>query len=143
LPDERRHRSQTFRAQHRELLALIDDLCKQLDVEQLEANATRARTLLAMLAGGLGVHLAMEDTAFYARLLQHKNASVRKLAAGFVVDMNALRAAFDAYVARWPGAQAIQADAPQFVLETQQIVEALTLRIQREHESLFPALDES
>lgn len=143
MPEEPFRRSRAFRAQHRELLALVYGLRDLLDVAGLEADATRARTLLAMLAGKLRVHLSMEDKAFFARLPQHKSASVRELASALMADMNAIHAAFEAYFARWPTAQAIQANAPQFVSETQQIFEALATRIHREHDLLFPALDHS
>jgi hypothetical protein len=96
-----------------------------------------------MLAGKLAVHLAMEDKALYPRLLQHGSAEIRAMASHFMTDMGGIHAAFNAYVARWPTAQAIQADGERFALETKQIFRALGARIKREHSELFPELDQT
>jgi hypothetical protein len=143
MPEVRHLRSHMFRTQHRELLELARDLRELLDPARLAIEGSRARTLLSMLAGKLSVHMAMEDKAFYARLLQHKNAKVRERATKLLAEANGVHAAFDAYVARWPTAQGIQANGRQFALETQQIFDALSARIQQEHDWLFPALDDS
>jgi Hemerythrin HHE cation binding domain len=141
MAEDPRQRSHVFRVQHRELLEVVRELDAQLDVATLAADATRARTLLSMLAGKLAVHLAMEDKALYPRLLQHQNTEIRDLASEFMKDMGGIHAVFTEYVARWPTPQAIQADGARFALETKQIFDALGKRIKAEHSRLFPELD--
>lgn len=143
MSEDTKRRSHVFRVQHRELLDIVRDLGAQLEVERLAKDATQARTLLSMLAGKLSVHLAMEDKALYPRLLQHQNAETRELASKFMREMGGIHGVFKEYVARWPTALAIQTNGTAFVLETNQIFEALGSRIKREHAELFPMLDES
>jgi hypothetical protein len=141
MADDPKQRSHVFRVQHRELLEVVRELEAQLDLSTLNTDASRARTLLSMLAGKLAVHLAMEDKALYPRLLQNQNAEIRDLASDFMHEMGGIHAAFNDYVARWPTPQAIQADSARFALETKQIFSALGKRIKAEHSRLFPELD--
>jgi hypothetical protein len=143
MTEDPKQRSHVFRVQHREMLEVVRELDAQLDIATLSTDATRARTLLSMLAGKLAVHLAMEDKALYPRMLQQKKPGIRDLASQFMSEMGGINAAFTAYVARWPTAQAIQAAPAKFAIETKQIFEALGARIKREHAQLFPELDET
>ena len=56
-------------------------------------------------------------------------------------DIGGLREKFQSYLSRWPDAEAIQGNLDSFVSETRGIFEALSRRIGKEDDSLYPLID--
>lgn len=135
-------RSEALREAHRDLLQLIDTMSTQLEHAKLERDASEARASLSMLAGKLTIHLAMEDKALYPRLASHSSQEVRKIGKRFADEMGGILDVFKEYLSHWPTPEAVQLDAAQFVVETREIFDALRARIAKEHNELFPKLDE-
>ena len=135
-------RTVVFRRQHREILDVVRQLETKLVVATIEQDTSDAiRGHLNELAGKLTVHLAMEDKALYPRLLVHGSPQLRKIAADVVRDMGGIQAVFREYVIRWSVPQRIQANAAEFIRETNEILEALKRRITREDTELYPMID--
>ena len=131
-----------YRAQHRELEAVVGQLVPLLDPAALAGNATAARSLLSQLAGKLNVHLAMEDSALYPTLLKHPRPEVQAKAKAFMVEMGGIKKAFVDYLARWPSGPAIQAKPAEFITETESLAGALAKRIHSEDHDLYVMVDE-
>jgi hypothetical protein len=133
--------TESYRAQHAEILRLATDLKRHLSAVSLAADPDPARHILCELSGKLLTHLAAEDDAFYPQMLRAEDAKTRALTRRFVADMHSISDAFRRYAARWGSARAIQANAEAFVRETQRIIQVLAERIRREHVELYSLAD--
>ncbi len=134
-------RTETFRRQHIELLAIAGEMTAILDAEALKKDASAMRRLLSSLAGKLTVHLAMEDNGLYPRLLAHKDAKISATARSYVDEMGGIKTVFVAYLEKWPNEGAIRANPAVFIKETQAIFQALATRIAREDQELYDLVD--
>jgi len=132
----------SFRKQHGELLTVAGEIGKLLDAARLATDATSARTLLSNLAGKLKIHLAMEDKTLYPRLMQDPDPKVSAMAMRFADEMGGIAEVFGGYMERWPTAKAIQEAPQRFVTDTQKLFAALSTRIDRENNQLYPLLDQ-
>lgn len=135
LPTER------FRRQHQELLALAGQIHKLLDPAKLTQDATEVRRLVAKFKGLLAVHARMENEALYPRLMEHPDPAVREKASAIFADVGPIYEAVDGYGARWPNAEAIQADAAGFIRDTHSVMRTLGGRVERENNELYPLAD--
>ncbi|HVY49565.1 MAG TPA: hemerythrin domain-containing protein [Minicystis sp.] len=130
-----------FVRQHEELFALGSELAPRLTVERVAAEAPEIRRALARFAGKLRVHARMENEALYPRLLVHGDPEVRRRAQALFDELGPIYAGFDAYLARWPTAEALRADPATFVRETFGVLKQLGRRMWRENLELYPLAD--
>ncbi|MDQ3036028.1 MAG: hemerythrin domain-containing protein [Myxococcota bacterium] len=134
-------RTAVFRRQHLELLEVAAEISDRLDAVELTKDASMMAGLLSVLSGKLTIHLAMEDKGLYPRLQRHSNERVRALATKYMTDMGSICQVFGAYIERWRDRLNIQNDAAAFVTETRGILGALSNRIAREDNELYPMVD--
>ena len=134
-------KTQKYREQHQELVAMVGQLQPLLKPATLAQDASWARSLLSGLAGKLNVHLAMEDKALYPQLLQHKDPAVQAKAKAFIDEMGGIKDAFAAFLGKYPSAQAIQGSPQGFVTDTEAVVKVLARRIQAEDSDLYALVD--
>jgi len=127
-----------FKRQHDDLVKVANEISGLLNPVQLSKDAVQVRTLLSTLAGKLKIHLAMEDKALYPKLLAHHDEVVRRTATQFMDEMGGISEAFTSYLNKWPTASVIQSNASTFVRETKEIFSALSMRIQKENNKLYP-----
>ncbi len=130
-----------LRRQHQGLLKIAQQLDGLLNPSVLPGKEAEARRVLSELVGTLVMHLAMEDQSMYPRLLVRKDPVVASKAKKFADEMGGLRAAADAYVARWTTAAAIAKDGAEFISETTGVLAALRARIAREDGDLYEMVD--
>ena len=93
--------------------------------------------LRTKLASTLIGHLKTEDWALYPALFRHPDAKVSATARRFSDEMGGLANAFAVYSERWT-TMTIQANWRAFCLESQDIIDALVRRIEREESELYP-----
>lgn len=134
-------RTASFRRQHDEIIALIEELRSLFDEKQLARDASPARRLVSAIAGNLTMHLAMEDRSLYPRIVERGNVALRALGNEFVTEMGGLADAWQKFVARWPDARTIQSDAKAFVADAGTTLDAIARRIERENAELYPRVD--
>jgi hypothetical protein len=127
-----------FRAQHDEILALVDSITRMVEAKERDADAIRRQ--LSVLVGKVNFHLAMEDKALYPRLLERKGSRAATLAGKFQTEMGGLAEVFAQYAAKWQ-VSAIRANLPGFAEETRKTFGALRHRIGRETTDLYPLAD--
>lgn len=125
-----------FKRQHTELIQLASDLQEKARASRTSGASEDAAKALIKLAGTLRVHLSMEDDSLYPLLLESSSAEVVATARRFQDEMGGLAATFDDYKQRW-SARAIGDDTERFAVETEEIVNALGQRINREDEQLY------
>ena len=128
-----------LRNEHAELVRIVKDL------EQLIAGDTPPPSLSLFevrrkLSGTLIAHLKAEDWVLYPPLLSSPDAKIAETARQFVDEMGGLAQAFTVYGERWD-ALSIESDWPRYQKESRGIIDALTKRIVRENQELYPLLE--
>ncbi|MDQ2104334.1 hemerythrin domain-containing protein [Azospirillum isscasi] len=130
-----------YRTHHTTVGQLVGRIEAMLAAPSPTANAAALATTVRDLFGIFTVHLSLEDSALYPRLLAHPTPALRATAARFQAEMGNLRARFDRYRAQWPGPLAVSKDPDAFVRETREVVAALKQRIAREDLELYDVID--
>lgn len=130
-----------YRHHHATVGQLVGRIDSLLAAPSPAANAAALATAVRDLFGVFTVHLSLEDSALYPRLLAHPTPALRATAARFQTEMGSLRARFDRYRASWPGPLAVSKDPETFVRETREVVTALKHRIAREDLELYDVID--
>jgi len=134
-------RTDRFRIQHNELLALAGELQALLNPQSLAADGAAARNCLGKLMGKLTLHLSTEDKVLYPELASSKDASVANLARRYAEEMKGVTEKLAAYNQRWSTPSAIKAGAEAFVRETKQVLSLLADRMRRENQELYAMAD--
>lgn len=131
-----------FRYQHDEIVEVVTDLSSYLDEKTLSANIPIVIGLMVRLSGKIKVHLAMEDSKLYPRMSASSDPQACGLANLYKSEMGDLADVFKAYIAKWLAPDRIDADKRGFIAETTALFDALSDRIRRENEILYPVADE-
>lgn len=134
-------RTSTFRHHHVQLKATVDELTAVLASTSSIDAAEQAALRLQELKGQLTIHLQLEDTLLYARLLAHPSAAVREVALGFQDEIVQFALGFADFCDTWRRPQAIGDDWVSFVADTRAQLVALARRVHREETELFPLID--
>lgn len=113
-------------------------LLSRLAGELGDRQAGRLLNELAVLAGLLGVHLAMEDRVVYPALMQHPDPSVSETARRFHLEMGDLQRVFADYRRRWSTVRMLVEGAHAFQTETKEVLSRLMRRIDHEEMCLYP-----
>ena len=131
-----------FRDQHVEILKMVEELRPLLNKEQLQVRvvAKTAQTLLGDLADRIKGHLAEEDKDLYPILLTHSDLDVRSTAWKFISGEHALRQAFADYGKKWLKEGDFEC-SDELLTETNELLETLTVRIDREEQFLYPKFE--
>ncbi|WP_052452100.1 hemerythrin domain-containing protein [Noviherbaspirillum autotrophicum] len=134
-------RTEKFRQQHNEILALATELQAMLNEGALAKDGLPARSCLAKLMGKLSLHLSSEDKVLYPELEAHKDANVAGVARRFSAEMKKTTAEISAYNSRWPTPTSIKTNPQSFVKETKEVIKVLADRIKRENQELYAVAD--
>jgi hemerythrin-like domain-containing protein len=133
--------TENLREQHREILHIAQQISTLLNGGEQLKDGAEINSLLSELSGCLNYHLVMEDEALYPALFRHPDKKVVAVAKRYFDDIGGLRKEFKSYLSRWPDAEAIEGNMDGFINETRGIFEALSRRIDKEDDSLYPLLD--
>ena len=131
---------QRLRAEH----AALDTLSRFLMTLVAEPDPPRATELASvrgMFRDTLVRHLKCEDWALYPRLKASGDPELARLAREFIFEMGHIADEFAAYDARW-SAERVAADWPGFCAETEAVLDAIAMRIEREEDELYPAAEQ-
>lgn len=133
--------TKNFRWQHSELLQIAGEVSYLLETLQKDGSPTQIMDLMAVFAGKLQIHLALEDKSLYPHLLTSENTRIAELSTEFLTEMGSLSQTFTVYKNKWVSIEVIQADLPSFIKETRDIFGALSDRIILENTVLYPAIE--
>ena len=133
-------RTDNLRKQHAGIVETVETLSGYLTEARLAADASGAKAVMAVLAGKLGVHLAMEDKVLYPELMKSPDPRTRATAEGFASEMGDIAEAFTAYTKKWP-ATSIGSSPAGFIRETNEIFGILSKRVAAEESVLYPLAD--
>jgi iron-sulfur cluster repair protein YtfE (RIC family) len=128
-----------LRSEHAELVKIVKEL-KALIEGDAPPPAVALFDVRRRLSSVLIAHLKAEDWVLYPPLLSSADVRVAETARHFVDEMGGLAQAFTVYVERWD-ALSIESDWSRYQRESHGIIEALTNRIIRENQELYPLLE--
>jgi len=135
-------RTDGFRKQHDEMLEVVKEISSHLDINNIEENIVKVRSLFITLVGKLSVHLIMEDKSLYPQLLNHDNEEIKTVAQKFINEMGNISNVLDEYKKEWIQSGNIL-DRPQdFIDATHELFSALGNRIERENNELYRLVDD-
>ncbi len=126
--------------QHYELLDIASALSLHLQIDRIAETAEAISELLNNLGGRLRVHLTMEDKGLYPSLLEGEDEQVKQLVRDFINDIGGLSARARKYMLRWSVPRLIAEHPRDFARETRELLQELSLRIEREENELYPLL---
>ena len=133
------HEMRRLRAEHAALATLSGFL-----IELVAAPEPPRQTELAAVRGmfrdTLVRHLKCEDWILYPRLKASGDVELQRLAREFVGEMGHLAEDFIAYDTHWTEVT-IAHDWSGFCTETETILDAIGMRIEREEADLYPAVE--
>jgi iron-sulfur cluster repair protein YtfE (RIC family) len=128
-----------LRQEHADLIRIVKGL-DALVAGDAPPSSVSLFEVRRKLSSTLIAHLKAEDWVLYPPLLSSADQQVATTARQFVDEMGGLAQAFSVYIERWD-ALSIESDWPRYQRETKGIIEALTNRIVRENQELYPLLE--
>lgn len=134
--------SKKYRAQHEAILALADEIYECLNAHDLAEDASHVRVLLSKFLGKVKINLAVEDQSLYPILLDQNDVKLRKMVREYIDEMGGLAEAVDEYSIAWPSTEVIQRHSKMFVAQTNDLLNALVRRFNKEDHELFMVSDE-
>jgi hemerythrin-like domain-containing protein len=133
------HEMQRLRAEHAALATLSRFLLALVAGPDLP-RATELASVRGMFRETLVRHLKCEDWALYPRLKASGDPQLAELAREFILEMGHIADEFIAYDARWPG-ERVAVDWTGFCAETEAVLDAIAMRIEREERELYPVAE--
>lgn len=130
-----------FKQRHNELLEEIGTIRGLINEEQLK-NKVIANTVhnkLCELVVKVKTHLAEEDEGIYPDLLTHSDPRLKTIAWNFIGGEKPLKDAFNEYSKQLAHCQF--EFSPKLIKDTQQMLDMICKRIERERDVLFPELE--
>lgn len=131
--------TEKLRDDHDALLKLADvfrDILKQpvapAGVDLIKFRSAFSKELVA--------HLTREDWLLYPALLQSSDKVISAAAQAFIDEMGGLLAAYKAWSGEWL-TERIVAEWKTFVTDTSALLDALSQRIERENNELYPLVE--
>lgn len=130
----------TLKAQHRILLDQASELAGLATRVRVPEDALEADHVIGGMHALLVRHLQIEDQWLYPTLMKADEQAMREYATESFEEMGGILGAWLAYRREW-SADTIHAHPERFAMATRGIVEALALRVEREEDHLYPAMD--
>src|SRR5262249_17856649 len=94
-------------------------------------------TAIAELSGIWNVHVAMEESVMYPRMLKHASVSLKETARRHFDELADLRQDFSSYLRKWRTGKAIKDHIDDFVADSKAIMERIAGRIVLENKELY------
>ena len=133
------HEMRRLRAEH-DALATLSRILMDLVDQPDPPRPTELCSVRRMLRDTLVRHLKCEDWVLYPRLKASGDAALIRMACEFVAEMGDIADDFEVYDSKWTE-DMVAADWPGFCHETRAVLGLLAIRIERENEDLYPAVE--
>lgn len=131
----------TLKRQHEQIGELLTELKQDIARGSLEQEASSIALKISILAGKLKVHLDTEDRYMYPQLLQSGKTELKKLAQAYMDEMGYISKAFMNYKDRFNTKSKIRGNPQVFLKESQEMLEVIGQRIEKEDVSLYTVLE--
>jgi hemerythrin-like domain-containing protein len=128
-------KTQNFRRQHDELVALVAEMTPLLSVSKIKDNSQKIHSFISKFSGKLKAHLSMEDSILYPAILASAHSNI---ANKYSKEMTALKPAIETFFRKYINIKTLEENPQEFINELTQIVDILKKRIDAEHRELYP-----
>ena len=135
-------KTKRFRNEHKELLDIATKISENLNIYVLSNNALTIKKLISDLGSNLNVHLSIEDKAVYPKLLEHSSEHIKITAQNYIQEMGHISEEVKRYKRKWDIASKIQKNPDEFIRETNEILNTLIKRIDKEDNGLYDLIDD-
>ncbi len=135
-------KTEQLRHQHAGIMDVVVTISDHLTEATLLDHIPDILGHMIDLSGRLRAHLAVEDKMLYPMMIAADHPLASDRAAEYQEEMRGLAADFESYMSKWRSFTAIEADPKGFVTDTRALFEALSDRIDRENNRLYPLADE-
>jgi hemerythrin-like domain-containing protein len=131
--------TQSYREEHKELVKQITEIAKLIEAGAGQ-NAKAITSKFRRFSAKLKIHLSIEDDLLYPALIK-AGGKTQEMGQSFKDEMGGLKKVFDLFIAKWRGADKIEADPDSFTTEFNGILSALSARIEKEESELYALAD--
>ena len=131
---------QALRHQHRSIIAnaaVLGGLCRLIRTHD---DAVEARRLITEIDLELVVHLTIEDAELYPLLMNARDQGLRILGTEAFEGIGGLLEIWVRFRDHWT-VTAVLADPRRFAVATGRLTRALSVRVEMEEDSLYPAAE--
>ncbi len=133
-------RTDNLRKQHDQLIALTQEISRNLTLSEVSTKTINITMLLSKLTGLLQVHASSEDKYLYPGLLKATDTKVKTITKRFLDEMGGIDKAVSEHNTKWT-IQIIKEKPNEFIKETKQLLATLGVRINKENAELYPLAD--
>lgn len=130
---------QALRAEHQPIIEALSRLGGVVHNLRTRADAEDARARIDVISAVLHRHLEDEDVGLYPTLIGCGVAAMQTLGRSAREEMGGLLGAWQGYCHRWT-VEAMLTDPRRFAAATARVFDALSLRIELENDTLYPAI---
>ncbi|MFY9222637.1 MAG: hemerythrin domain-containing protein [Blastocatellia bacterium] len=130
---------ETLKHQHRIVIDMTTKILNSVNKES--QNIDDISISLRILAGKVREHVGLEDREIYPRLMISGDSTISSLAIKYKNDIGGLLPKFNFYMENWLNKTKIQNNLTDFTKDTNEILNALLLRIETEDKELYPLID--
>lgn len=132
----------TYHRQHAEIGEVLSALSGKLDTNKLSnGGALEVCADVSRLVGMLSVHLASEDERLYPELAASPDPAVSDAAERFQSEIGGLKTDVEMYFLKWVSPQAVIENPEDFITDSQTVLGAVSDRIDRENDELYPLVE--
>jgi len=133
--------TENLKEQHKKIFKLISRISSLLNSDELSKDPSQVCKLLSDLADDLNYHLTLEDHSFYPALFNHPDKNIIAAATKYVDEVKGLKESFENYMSKWNSPETVQNNPDDFINETMDLFEAISNRIYKEDNVLYPLVE--
>jgi len=133
--------TENLKEQHKKIFKLISRISSLLNSDELSKDPSQVCKLLSDLSDDLNYHLTLEDHSFYPALFNHPDKNIVAAATKYVDEVKGLKESFENYMSKWNSPETVQNNPDDFINETMDLFEAISNRIYKEDNVLYPLVE--
>lgn len=133
-------RIRVLRAHHSVIILRASELGGLSERIKVRDDAVEAQQRIDAIDGLMVEHLTIEDDWLYPTLMASQDPAVRRLATEAQEEMGGVLGAWTSYRDHWDADEIVK-HPKRFAAATAGIVGALALRVDRENNELYPAME--
>lgn len=134
-------RTVTLRKQHESLVMLAGEISELSGAEPAQIDVAALQRTMMRFDSLLKTHLSSEDTFLYPQMMASADPKTSTTATEFSREMGGLVEEYLAFANVWSNGEAVLRDLDRFRKDWNAILGALSRRISRETEELYPLAD--
>ena len=133
--------TENLKEQHKKIFELTTLISSHLNPDDISQDPSQVYNLLSDLADDLNYHLTLEDHSFYPALFNHPDKNIVAAATKYVAEVQGIKESFSNYMSKWNSPETVQNNPDDFINETMDLFEAISNRIYKEDNVLYPLVE--